>query len=575
MKPLKNVDKWHKSFLKKSGSRSERDDYKRFLLIHGLAGSGKTTIAQTASRKFDEDDILAGTFFCSRNDVECSNVLNIIPTLVYQLCMKSKAFRDAVSKALEKDPDLHLKSPSTQLKKLIVDPLRSIPHDEIPQYVFVIDALDECSNVDLVSALLDAFAEHMADLGPLIIMFTSRFEAHISKGFHKINLNKGTEGHNLDKVATNEINADIRLFLKNRLAEISYDLTQPWPSKEDLEELVERAQGLFIFASTAVMFLEDRNECDLDRQLQQLLESTAPSSDESPYAKLDLLYTEVLRNAFGKAGNSLIERIRKCFGILMSAFEPLSVTQLSWATGYDSNTIRNTFRYLRSLVVLPDGGEEAIRLIHQSLQDFLTNAERCKDGRFLVTSEHSRLAGCCVRKLAVFSAHLYRHPNVKHLFESGDLERKIPEVIRNSKDAVLSYSHSYFARHLKKSDLDKELRDALQSTFLEPKMIIYHAGRNRGWTEEFSLILFRLISTLPVSVYCRVNQEYLHYYRSLKEQHSFLSESVICIYEYAIYYVAYISIGKFPFRKRQGFYQFIAPIREAKRILSKRLPYDA
>lgn len=124
---------------------------------------------------------------------------------------------------------------------LIVNLLISVPHDEILQYVFVIDALDECSVENLVSALLDAFAENMSNLGPLVILFTSRYEAHISKGFHKIILNKGTEGHNLDKVAPEEI---------------SYNLPQPWPSEEDLEELVERAQGLFIFASTAVLFLD-------------------------------------------------------------------------------------------------------------------------------------------------------------------------------------------------------------------------------------------------------------------------------------------------------------------------------
>lgn len=263
----------------------------------------------------------------------------------------------------------------------------------------------------------------------------------------------------------------------------------------------------------------------------------------------------------------------------MSAFEPFSVTRLSWATGYNNSSIRNTFRYLRSLVVLPDDDEEAIRLIHQSLQDFLTNVERCKDERFLVTLEHSRLAGCCARKLAEFSAHFYRHPKVKdYLKNNRSLEWIADEVIKDSKDAILNYSHPYFARHLEKSDLDEELLDALHSAFLEPKMKIYHAGRYSDWVKEFCPILFRLISTLPVSVYCRVNQEYLHYYQSMKEQHSsVLSESVICIYEYTMYYFAYISIGYFPFSgsERHNLYKFVAPIREAKCILSRRLPYDA
>lgn len=106
----------------------------------------------------------------------------------------------------------------------------------------------------------------------------------------------------------------------------------------------------------------------------------------------------------------------------MSAFKPLSISQLSWAAGYDNNTIRNTFRFLRSLVVLPSDYEEAIRLIHPSLQDFLINAEHCKDGRFFVTSEHTRLAGCCVRKLVEYYAHLYGNMKVEDYFKKKTLE---------------------------------------------------------------------------------------------------------------------------------------------------------
>lgn len=237
---------------------------------------------------------------------------------------------------------------------------------------------------------------------------------------------------------------------------------------------------------------------------------------------------------------------------------------------YNNSSIRNAFRYLRSLVVLPDGDEEAIRLIHPSLQDFLTNAKRCKDERFLVISEHTRLAGCCARKLVECLADLHRDSQVKEWLKSkGNFEIII-------EDAILSYSHSYFACHLEKSDLDKELLDALHGAFLEPKMKIYHAGRDPDWIKEFCLILFRLISTLPVSVYRRVNQEYLHYYCSVKEQHSFRSGSVVCIYECAMYYVNCIYLnGHFVHYRSWEFSKFVAPIREAKCILSKRLPYDA
>jgi cytidylate kinase len=63
--------------------------------LDGLAGTGKSTIAQTVANHFDKNHELGASFFCSRDDADCSNVSLVFPT-----------FRRHLSEALDLDPDI-------------------------------------------------------------------------------------------------------------------------------------------------------------------------------------------------------------------------------------------------------------------------------------------------------------------------------------------------------------------------------------------------------------------------------------------------------------------------------------
>src|SRR5258706_9014769 len=72
-----------------------------------------------------------------------------------------------------------------------------------------------------------------------------------------------------------------------------------WPSSEALARLVEKSNGLFIFAATTANFIEDQNASNPIQQLNIVL--TTPyitSTATSPHLHLDGLYLIVLRSAF-------------------------------------------------------------------------------------------------------------------------------------------------------------------------------------------------------------------------------------------------------------------------------------
>src|SRR5260221_6725970 len=74
--------------------------------LDGVAGTGKSTIAQTIANHYDETGELGASFFCSRDDAECSNVNLIFPTIAYQLAKFNLTFKKHVSEVISKDADL-------------------------------------------------------------------------------------------------------------------------------------------------------------------------------------------------------------------------------------------------------------------------------------------------------------------------------------------------------------------------------------------------------------------------------------------------------------------------------------
>ena len=60
--------------------------------LNGLAGTGKSTIAQTVSEQVFADGLLGASFFCSRDFEDRSNLQFIFPTLAFQLAHKYPTF---------------------------------------------------------------------------------------------------------------------------------------------------------------------------------------------------------------------------------------------------------------------------------------------------------------------------------------------------------------------------------------------------------------------------------------------------------------------------------------------------
>jgi hypothetical protein len=136
---LNEIESWIKDFKKSP-----------VFWLNGLAGTGKTTVAQTVSERAFADGLLGASFFCSRDFKDRSDLHFVFPTLAFQLAHKYPEFRSILVPLLRLNPDIAHESLYNQMKKLIAEPLSSSGVST----VIVIDALDECKDEEPSSVIL-------------------------------------------------------------------------------------------------------------------------------------------------------------------------------------------------------------------------------------------------------------------------------------------------------------------------------------------------------------------------------------------------------------------------------------
>jgi hypothetical protein len=208
----------------------------RVFWLNGLAGTGKSTIAQTFAETSFADGRLGASFFCSRDFADRSNLQKIFPTLAFQLAYKYPLFREELLEVLKARPHVGQESLCSQMEKLIVGPLQATSISTL----IIIDALDECKDQEPASAILSMVSRYTDGIPNVKFFITGRPEPQIRSGFRLKPLRPITEVLKLHNVERSSVDADIKLYFRTQLAKIAEtrsdcDLTEEWPSSDELE----------------------------------------------------------------------------------------------------------------------------------------------------------------------------------------------------------------------------------------------------------------------------------------------------------------------------------------------------
>ena len=334
--------------------------------LSGPAGTGKTTVAHTIATEYDKSGRLAASFFFWRKTGDRDNIKKLVATLAYQIAQKIPFAKDAMEENLgltnDQEPfkvldDRFSKSSiEDRLSKLIISDADPTAPD-----LLVIDGLDECSSDDGIHRMVKWIRMNQL---PFRFLLTSRPEPEIETLFIS-----GPHPE-VQTLSLTESQSDIRKYFVEELEKvwpaqrrIKERGPSQWPSQSDLERLVEKSEGLFVYAATAVRHIGD-SEGYPSKRLEEVLKL---------HKGLDPLYAQVIDEA----------RKQDCFDIVMGSImylkSPLSVNDLSTIllTLNKHLTPPGIFSALRrchSILSIPEGS--TINPYHASLRDFLTDKSR-------------------------------------------------------------------------------------------------------------------------------------------------------------------------------------------------------
>ncbi|KAF8178748.1 hypothetical protein BJ912DRAFT_907959, partial [Pholiota molesta] len=273
---------------------------KLILWMYGPAGSGKTAIAQSMAEECARRGLLAASFFFWRTAAGRNDASRFVATIAYQLSRYIPQMEEHLLTAIERDPTIFHLSLSTQMRVLVIDPLKlAVPSLSTAMFA-IVDGVDECgpdgrSQSELLH-LLASLASEFQHL-PLIFLISSRPEYEIREVFNGNLLNTLTKVVVLDN--SYKPDEDIKRYFKSTFRKICKEhrrlgrhLPLPWPTAGDVDSLISKASGQFIFAATVMRFIDSPRHNPADRMNIILRLSTG--GNETPFALLDELYHFVL-----------------------------------------------------------------------------------------------------------------------------------------------------------------------------------------------------------------------------------------------------------------------------------------
>src|ERR1700761_822484 len=227
--------------------------------------------------------------------------------------------------------------------------LAQAPEMILPTMTIVIDGLDEYSEESggiSLSQLVRIFFDDLECL-PFRIFFASRPEPYIRAVF-----NTGARTMMIP-ISDWETREDVFGYLSLELSKVQKKkgLPSSWPSQSDLRTLVDKSEGIFIYASTLIKFV-GANNCNSKDRLQKAMKS---------HNGLDSLFVQVLDSAKEH------DDFQYVLGINVFLRKRLPIGVLAQFLQREAYDIRSSFEGSSSIVFVPETDGDYIRPYHASL----------------------------------------------------------------------------------------------------------------------------------------------------------------------------------------------------------------
>lgn len=432
-----------------------------------IAGSGKSTVTMSVLQTWRKERKLCGQFFFSISSSESSSTDKFCSTIARELAHHIPELAPEIAKAVKQNPAIMRSSLAEQFRVLITGPL----HHWQQCVILVIDAVDECKSRSQRKELLDVLSVVIQQTGNLKLFLTSRPDSVIESTLNPLSIKTKLEDRLHSMNHPDNID-DIAIYIHRSLQGVLSD--------DQRRRLVERADGLFIWASTACRMFDSHFSFSTPESIYDRLIRINPTG------VIDDLYNLV----FERIDSEFYSVICEMLALLLSAHEPITTDDLDdilkhvGIAGSAQALVRNL-----GSVIIQDRNTQLIQFRHPTFVEYL---RRCAIGhkvggntqiRLNVSLAHGQAALWCLKRLRSRIGGLrFNICEIKSSFyfnrEDTQLEDRVSKLIPKR----LRYASLHWPFHVAQTNEDwrRKLRNEFVCILKNP-YVLY-------WMEVLSLI---------------------------------------------------------------------------------------
>ncbi|KAG8793853.1 POC1 centriolar protein A [Ceratobasidium sp. 428] len=436
----------------------------KIMVLTGVAGAGKSTVAHTIARECHMNHQLGSSFFFDRETEERNTPAKLFSSVATDLSRLHPGLSRSISAAIENDPGLPWAPLSRQFKELVLDPCSRHP---IPgPIVIVIDGLDEAWNNDLS----DILCEHVSELPSTFRIFmTSRMSPDIGGLLRKVHVRR------VELEVDSRANLDdMAIYAPHRLRTLAQalELGEDWPGEELRVKFVEKAEGLFQWVATVCIYLSDCE--DPTQELIQLVLAKRLSGS-TPEDQMNNLYARILEG-FRWTENAFQEAYQRVMGTAIATKTPLTLAAMQQLHQRDSlassSTLQKLGPLLAGLRTVDSHQTQPVRVLHQSLRDFLAitrnNASTLAPYKIIEREHSQQLALLC---LSLLNRDLDEtSPGTGYLAQDEDAVPGIPKLQDGAIPEALQYACRFWQDHVSDMESLEQIEETLER-FLDQKLV--------------------------------------------------------------------------------------------------------
>lgn len=416
----------------------DRRSTNRVMVISGNAGMGKTVIAAVVSKRMQQAGRLSGCHFCQHNIARYRNPQLMLQSLASHLSHSVPEYKAALVQQLSRNlgKDLNNMNVEDLFAVLFKEPLSMLAdHDPGRNMLLVVDGLDESEHQGR-NDLLDVMGRHFCKLPSWIrFLVTTRPERNILEALKHLNPIQ------LEENQQENLN-DIRILFEMQLG------TQLGNENKSflLERLLEKSEGLFLYAYFLIDFIQKK---DSVLNLEQL-ENTLPEGISSVYLSYFSRFEKELRDELKVEE----EQVLRFLCAITASREPLPIefaSKIFVPGGRSLTTQRRVNKAIACISTLLPIRDGHIHFFHKSVKDWLTGASCYSQHDFIVDERegHEILFKLCSTEMENVKGKGFQEPKfenperyalqhgVQHMFEMEDSSNKLKDF--NVNDGVNDY----------------------------------------------------------------------------------------------------------------------------------------